>query len=139
MNDIPSIPTEVARVFETWPEGPRARLMEIRSLILNVALDAEIGTLTETLKWGEPAYLPARPRVGTTIRLGWSAALGPDCALYVPCQSNLVDRYRQTCPTEFAYDGDRAVRIPVAAPLAAAPLRRMITMALRYHRDKKHT
>ena len=61
---IPEPPPEVAAVYARYPEEPRARLMDTRALIFEEAQLCEAGVLTETLKWGEPAYLTEQSRVG---------------------------------------------------------------------------
>ncbi len=66
------MPADVAAVFAGFPERVRRRLLEVRDLIFETAADIEgVGPLTETLKWGEPAYLTGATGSGTTIRLGW--------------------------------------------------------------------
>lgn len=135
----PDIPAPVAAAFAAIPPVPLARLMEIRALIFAAADAAQTGPLTETLKWGEPAYLTGASKSGTTIRLGWKPSQPDYGAIYVNCQTDLVDRYRQRFPTEFTYQGDRAVLVPVRTPLPAEPLHRILSMALTYHRDKRRT
>jgi hypothetical protein len=62
----------VAAAFSIFPAGVRARLLEVRELIFETAADIKgVGPLTETLKWGEPAYLTQATGSGSTIRLGW--------------------------------------------------------------------
>ena len=130
------IPPQVAAVFDAMPEPKGARLREIRDLIFAAAEATGTAPLTETLKWGQPAYLPPR-KDGTTIRLGWKPATPDCCGLYVHCQTGLVDRYRQLYPDEFAYEGTRAVLIPVKGRFAEPALQQIAAMALTYHRDKQ--
>ena len=131
----PAAPANVAAAFAAIPPAPRARLLEIRALIFDAAHATGTAPLTETLKWGQPAYLPAR-RHGTTIRLGWNPANPGLCGVYVHCQTNLVDRFRMRYPTEFTYETNRAVLIPATGPYAQAALQQIAAMALTYHRDK---
>jgi hypothetical protein len=71
--ETPPIPPDVANVLNGFPTPVRGRLLEVRSLIFDIAAtSAGVGPLTETLKWGEPAYLTAATGSGSTIRLGWS-------------------------------------------------------------------
>jgi Na+-transporting methylmalonyl-CoA/oxaloacetate decarboxylase gamma subunit len=112
--------------------SPEAALDEIRALIREVATQTGTAPLTETLKWGEPAFLPAK-RAGTTIRLG---ASDTHAKLFVHCQTTLVDSYRSRFPTEFAYEGNRAVLVPLDQPPNRAALAQVIAMALTYHRSK---
>ena len=55
-------------------------MLQLRQRIFAVAEAEGVGSLDETLKWGEPAYL-TRPRRGTTIRLGSNSS--DHAALYV--------------------------------------------------------
>ncbi len=128
-----TLPPDIATAFDAFPPAPRARLHQIRALIFAAAEASGTAPLTETLKWGQPAYLPAG-RAGTTIRLG--APHAQTCALYVHCQTDLVARWRQLYPAEFTYQSNRAVLIPASGPFAAAALQQIAAQALRYHRDK---
>ncbi|MEX3015959.1 DUF1801 domain-containing protein [Gymnodinialimonas hymeniacidonis] len=109
------------------------RLLEMRDLIFAAADATNTAPLTETLKWGQPAYLPAK-RAGTTVRLGADAE---HPAMFVHCQTDLVSRYRVLFPTEFTYSGNRAVRLPASGPYSAAAFQQIAAMALTYHRDKR--
>ena len=84
--------TAVAARFAAFPDPVRTSLVEMRALILAVAAeDARIGALEECLKWDQPAYLPKRARVGTTLRID---ATGDDrYAIYFHCQSRLSEQY----------------------------------------------
>jgi hypothetical protein len=64
------LPSDVAAVYAGFPPEMRARLMEVRALLFDLAGGTGVGPLTETLKWGEPAYLTDASRAGTTVRLG---------------------------------------------------------------------
>ena len=129
-------PPDVLAVFDAMPKPQRIRLRAIRELIFAAADATGTAPLTETLKWGQPAYLPLRKH-GTTVRLGWKPASLDLCGLYVHCQTGLIDRFRQLYPDEFAYEGNRAVLIPVAGAFAEAALQQVAAMALTYHRDKR--
>ncbi len=133
-------PAPIAAIFKTIPDAPRARLMDMRATIFRAAEIAKVGPLDETLKWGEPAYLPRKPRIGTTLRLGWSNARKDEVSLYVPCQTTLLDLYRDRFPGEFHYDGNRAVHLPATGPYSEAAFEQIVTLALTYHRAKRaHT
>ncbi len=130
---------EVAGVFATYPQDARKRLLELRQLILDTAAaNPEVGPLTETLKWGEAAYLTEQSKSGTTIRIAWKASAPTSYAMYVHCQTNLVDTFRTRFP-ELHYDGNRAVIFDVDSPLAEDAVAACISMALTYHLDKRAT
>lgn len=126
----------VDAVFDAMPPAPRNRLLAMRTLILQAAQATGTAPLAETLKWGQPAFVP-RKRDGTTIRLHWSKKRPDHCALLVHCQTDLIDRARQRFPTEFQYDGTRAVLVPCQGAYAEAALQQIAAMALCYHRDKR--
>ena len=57
-------------VFDAYPARLRGPLLKLREMNLKAAAETPaVGKLTETLKWGEAAYLPAKPNVGTTVRI----------------------------------------------------------------------
>ena len=133
----PTPPTEVAQVFSTYPPAARARLYELRSLLLATAGTIDgVGPITETLKWGEPSYLTEQSKSGTTIRLGWKPADPGRVAFYVNCQTTLVDSYRSLFP-ELQCEGNRAVTFDISEALPQDLVRTCMGMALTYHRDKR--
>ncbi len=139
MTDQP-MPSPVAEVFTRFPEPVRARLLEVRDLIFAVAQETEgVGPLTETLKWGEPAYLTEKSGSGTTIRLGISKAAPVDCAVFVNCQTTLIATFRAHFADDFTFEDQRALLIPATKPLHQEPLALCLRAALTYHRQRaKH-
>lgn len=67
---------KVKAAFDAYPERARRTMMQLRALIFEMAASDEVGGVVETLKWGQPAYLPVNARAGTTIRLGSVRAVG---------------------------------------------------------------
>ena len=130
------MPESVAAVFKEIPNAPAKRLNTIRGIVLAAGAAADVGGLEETLKWGQPSYLPKKKRTGTTVRLGWSASDPDNCALYVHCQTTLVDTFRDRFPDEFQYVDNRAVLIPVAEDFSEIALQQIASLAFTYHRDK---
>ncbi len=130
-------PAAVAVAYDSFPTDTRARLLNIRDLIFDIAgSDPRIGALTETLKWGQPAYLTHHPKSGTTIRLGEHNQFPGHCALFVHCQTSLVGQWRDLYTGELKFDGNRAILFDAGKPLPGDPLRHCIAMALTYHLDK---
>ena len=131
-------PPPVAAAFAALPPASRARLLELRALIFEVAgATPGVGPLTETLKWGEPAYLTEASKSGSTIRLGVTRSEPPRCAIYLNCKTTLVEEYRAVFAEAFQFEGNRAVLLDPAAPLPKAALAQAIAMALTYHRRKR--
>jgi hypothetical protein len=131
------MPADVAAAFSAFPAGVRVRLLEVRDLIFEIAAALEgVGPLTETLKWGEPAYLTQATGSGTTIRLGRSRSSERECAVLFNCRTTLVDDFRTQFPDVFAYEKNRAILLDAGKPLARAPLSTCLGMALTYHRRR---
>lgn len=128
-------PTEIAAVFRGMAVDMRARLQDIRALILETAGGiADVGPIVETLKWNEPAYLPQRPRTGTTIRINRVKASDTDCAVYFHCQTTLVESFRGLYPDQFRFEGNRALIMDIRKPLPREALAHCVALAFTYHR-----
>lgn len=130
----PSDP-KVAAVFDAYGPGQRAALLDLRGLILAAAAEAGV-EVVETLKWGEPAYLPAKARVGTTVRIDALKGSADGYAMYVHCQTTLMDSYRHLYPDDFTFEGQRALVFRAGAAVPEAALKHCIAMALTYHLAK---
>jgi len=108
----------------------------LRNLILDEAsIHDEIGVIEETLKWGEPAYLTAETKSGTTIRIDWKARSPDQYAMYVSCRTTLVDTYKTLFPDSFKYEGNRSIIFDIDEEVPENELRYCIGMAFRYHLD----
>ena len=135
---VPVLDPTVAKVFETFPATIRPKLMALRKLIFETAAATNgVGPITETLKWGEPAYLTVASKSGSTIRIGWKKSSPRNYAMYFHCQTNLVDSFRTLFPTELNFEGNRAIVFYEFDAVPIAPLAACIAMALTYHRNTK--
>lgn len=131
--DPPFQDPAVEAAFAAFPGSERAALLQLRHLIFEVAAATPgVGPLTETLKWGQPAYLTAESKSGTTIRLGLPKSGG--FALYTHCQARVISDFQSLFPDAFAYEGNRAVHFDGAADLASDKTALLIRNALTYHR-----
>ena len=92
------------------------------------------GGLVETTKWGQVSFLPARARIGTTVRVDQHDE--QHVALYVHCQTNLVDTFRAMFP-ELSYSGNRAVLFEISKPLPENEIKVCVEAALLYHLNKR--
>ncbi|MCB1487204.1 MAG: DUF1801 domain-containing protein [Bauldia sp.] len=128
----------VKAVFDAQPEAVRRGLLQLRSLILETAAAMPgVGRIEETLKWGQPSYLTPETGSGTTIRIDAVKGAPERVAIYVHCQTRLVERYRELYGDQLAFEGNRAILLDVDRALPAGPLRHCIAMALTYHASKK--
>ena len=133
----PKLPREVSRAFDALPAPIGRRLLQVRALIFaTAAAQDEIGGLTETLKWGEPAYLTDETGSGSTIRLGHLKG-SEQAAILFNCRTTLVDSFRERFPDRFEYRQTRALLLPVAGKLAKQELGVCLSLALTYHLDRR--
>ena len=135
---VNSLPPPVQAVIDSYPKEARAMFLAVRKLLYGVARqNAAIGQLTETLKWGEPAYLTEQSKSGSTVRVAWNAK-NPEClGLYFNCQTNLVDTFRTLFPHDFEFAGNRALMLSTAADLPSDAIAMCVEAAMTYHLDKR--
>ena len=106
-------------------------------MILKAAAETEgVGRLIETLKWGEPAYLPARPKVGSTVRIDALKGSTERYAAFFHCQTNLLATFRELYPKDFMFEGERALLFSVDGKMPSAPFKHCVALALTYHQRK---
>ena len=123
--------------YNRFESQTRNDLLEVRDMVLRVAKSNEdIGELEETLKWGEPSYLTPQTKSGSTLRLGQTKT-DQKPALFVNCQTTLVDEIRELYPDTFGYEGTRGVVLKDAPEDVAQELEHTIALVLTYHTRKK--
>ena len=133
----PRLPREVNRAFDALPAPIGKRLLQVRELIFAAAAaHDDVGSLTETLKWGEPAYLTDETGSGSTIRLG-RLRDSDQAAILFNCKTTLVDTFRERFPDRFEYRQTRALLLPVAGKLPERELAVCLSLALTYHLDRR--
>lgn len=135
LQTVPPPGDDTSAAFNAMAPQHRAALLQIRSLIFDVARETEgVGEITETLKWGQPSYAPAKPRIGSSVRLGVSKSGHP--ALFFICHSGLVDRFRELYEGQLRFEGNRAILLPSSKPVPEKALRHCIAMTLTWHIKK---
>ncbi|MCP1340550.1 DUF1801 domain-containing protein [Idiomarina sp. M1R2S28] len=125
---------EIQAKFASYPVEAQRQLENVRNLIFSVAEENALGTVEETLKWGEPSYLV---KGGSTIRMDWKPKDPDVIRVYFHCQTVLVETFKEVYPDEFQYEGKRAIVIPLSAYPASGPLSHCLQMALKYHSLKQ--
>lgn len=90
----------------------------------------------ENLKWGEPAYLTAETKGGTTVRIVLKTNSPDQIGMYVSSNTTLINTFITIFGNDLNFEGKRAVVFPVSGPLPRKQLIICIRMALRYHLDK---
>lgn len=131
---IPAFATnDVANVYAAWPENLRAKILNLRDLIFEVAADTNgVGQLQETLKWNVPAYLTAKPKSGTTIRLEGKSETGT-YGVFVPCSTSLIEQCKELYPKVFRFEKNRGLIFGLEDRVPTIELRHFVAMALTYH------
>jgi hypothetical protein len=124
----------VKAAFASYPQEIGDALRDLRATILDVA-DAvkTIGSIEESLKWGQPAYRPIGARVGTTIRVGPMPKSDSEYALFFHCQTTLAEDFEELYPGVFRIVDNRALVFSLGDVPPDLPLRHCIAIALTYH------
>ncbi|OJE32381.1 hypothetical protein BAQ47_26865 [Bacillus tropicus] len=125
----------VEEVFKQYPKHIQSRILVLRRLILDTAIETEgIDHVEETLKWGEPSYIAKK---GSTIRIGWKQSSPDQYAMYFNCNTRLVDTFKEVYRDIFNYEGNRAIVFAVNDKIPLDELKQCIVLALTYH-TRKH-
>jgi Domain of unknown function (DU1801) len=128
----------VDAVFNAYPKPLKAKLLALRRLIFDTAKTTKgVGELEETLKWGQPSYLTAGTKSGSTIRIDRVKSSANQYAVYFHCQTDLVATFRELYPNELSYSGNRAVILDADDEIPDAALRHCLGLALTYHLNKR--
>ncbi|MCZ4409121.1 DUF1801 domain-containing protein [Cryomorphaceae bacterium 1068] len=109
-------------------------MKQLRELVLEAASEIDgLQKLEETLKWGEPSYLAKH---GSTVRMDWKSKTPDQYAIYFKCTSKLVPTFREIYPSEFNYEGNRALVFSLDEKLPVEALKHCVKTALTYHKVK---
>jgi hypothetical protein len=124
----------VRAVFEAHPAKLRADLLALRELIFDTADETEgVGRLVETLKWGQPAYVPSKPRTGSTVRIDALKSTEPKYGIFFHCQTTLVSTFRELYGSRFLFQGERTIVFSQGEKVPRDALGHCIALALTYH------
>lgn len=124
--------------FSAYPPHVREKMLSLRDLVFKVAAVTDgVGEIQETLKWGEPAYVTAATKSGSTIRMDWKSKQPEQFALYFNCNTTLVDTFRTLFRDDFKFDGNRALVFNISDDLPTEELAFCIGASLTYHAQKK--
>jgi hypothetical protein len=128
----------VEKVFDDYPPNYRKKLLLLREKIFQVAESISgLGKIEETLKWGEPAYVTAETKSGSTIRIHWNKSHPTQYAMYFICTTDLVETFRTLFPHDVKFEGNRAIVFSETDELPNDALAFCIGAALTYQRDKR--
>ena len=123
---------EVAARFRAAPKPVCDALKAARRSILKVARQFDV-PVEETTRWGQPAYVPARKKDGTTIRIDHNE--DDKWCVYVHCQTTLVGQFKARFP-DWQYEGNRAIVFDADNPPEPHEMETIAELALTYHRRR---
>ncbi|WLD59029.1 DUF1801 domain-containing protein [Salinispirillum sp. LH 10-3-1] len=83
--------SEIEAKFATYPVAAQEQLKSIRRLVFSVAEENGLGTVEETLKWGEPSFLV---KGGSAVRMDWKPNDPDFVKVYFHCQTSLVETFK---------------------------------------------
>lgn len=130
-------PSEILNRTATWPENAQTCFAQLRGIVHDVATQADIGPLDESLKWGQPAWRPKRARTGSTLRVDWSPETPNRLLAFVDCKTDLAAQMDNRFPKQFHNDGRRALGFDLNAPLDEDAVWHLAHITLTYHRSKR--
>lgn len=133
---IPKLAADLSTKFACYPDDARSARMTIRGWIFELAANIPIGMITETLKWGEPAWITPSGS-GTTIRADWKPKAPDRIAIYVNCQTDLIDRVRSHFDGVLECQGNRAILLALDRPFPEEAIKTVLGWALTYHQDRR--
>ena len=126
--------SKVFNKFQSYPKAIRQKLMRLRQLIFEVALEIEkIGDLEETLKWGEPSYVT---QGGSTVRIDWKESSPEKYGMYFNCNTKLVGTFKEIYSGKFTFEGNRAIVFHRKERIPTKELKQCIALSLQYHKIK---
>jgi len=121
--------------FAQYAAEQRTRLDEIRDMVFEVAERTPgVGRIEENLKWGQPSYHTPDTKSGTPLRI--DAHPDGGVAVYVNCQTDLIDQFRTHYP-HLNYEGFRAVVLTPDSAVPTDELEHIIGLTLTFHARKK--
>jgi hypothetical protein len=119
--------------IEAPPETANLFLLSICELMHAIAKEENLGTVTESLKWGEPSF---QAKKGSPVRMDWKPKSPATISVYFNSKTRLIETFKEVYPDAFEYVGNREIVIPLSEPLPMLELKACLSMALRYHSIK---
>ena len=134
----PFLSHTVKKKFDQYPSSIRIKMLHLREIIYKTAETTPgVGFLEETLKWGEPSYLPTQTKSGSTIRIDWKNKTPEYYYIYFNCKTTLVDTFRGIYGSDLEFRGNRSIVLLKDKETPVSAISDCIAMALTYHLIKK--
>ena len=118
----------------SYPAPVQSHMQALRDAVYRVAAQhADVGPVTEAIKWGEHAFLAPH---ASAVRLAWSSAKPTRYALHFHCQTRLVETFRELHGDQLMLEGRRAMVFALGVPAPMDRVEHCLYLALTYHRRK---
>ena len=125
---------EVKKVFNTYPNNIRVKMMLLRQLVLDTAAEIDgVKSIEETLKWGEPSYITKH---GSTVRMDWKKSKPDQYAMYFHCKTKLVDTFKELYKDQLKFESNRAIVFNINDKIPVNELKHCISLSFTYHTIK---
>jgi hypothetical protein len=124
---------EVFNTFERYPDVARDKLLSLRQLIFETAVEIGLEDLKETLKWGEPSYIANN---ASTVRIAWRKSFPKQYGMFFNCKTTLVDTFKEIYRDQFRFEGNRAILFNLDDDIPVEALKHCIALSLTYHKIK---
>jgi hypothetical protein len=130
--------SEFSKAIAVYSPLVRARLVELRQLILDTAVSTKgVGQIEEALRRNQPSFLTPETGSGSTIRIDGLRRDPEKLALYFHCQSGLVETFKNHYGSALTFEGNRAILLDANLALPKDALAHCISLALTHHLRKK--
>lgn len=124
----------VKALFDNYPDHIRSKMLVLRELIFEVASkDPKIGPIEETIKWGEPSYIPSKSKSGVAVRIDWKAKSPDKYFLFFNCKTSLVSDFRSMFGIALEFEKNRAISLDIDKPIPEVIIRECVRMAFTYN------
>ena len=135
--EVSHAPAPILSTIDQWSAPAQNAAWACRTLFHTIAQENNLGALGESLKWGQPAWRPVKPRTGSTLRMDWSPSSPDQLALFVDCKTDLAERMRDLYPDLPANDGRRRLAVSLSGKLPEQALAHLAQMTFTYHLNKR--
>ena len=124
---------DVEDKYAQYPEHVKLVLLDVRTLIFDLADEHQLGEIEENLKWGQLSYLV---KGGSPVRLGWNEQYPQQFSIFMNCKTKLVDTFRELYSDTLVFKGNREIVLELGGLMPTNTLKQCLLMAMTYHRIK---
>lgn len=124
-----SMKAKVQEKYNNYPKHIRPLINQLRELVFSIAKESNLGTVEETLKWGEPSY---HVKGGSPVRMDWKEKYPDQYFIFFHCQTKLVDTFRELYSEILEFEGNRAIVLCTNNKLPKEVILHCLKLAMNY-------